>query len=292
MALVPPGCFNEDERGEICVDAPFWIDTLEVSNRAFEVREGDLTGRASAWQDGSHPRTNVTVSESMAYCEWRGGRLPTQEEWEYAARGPDGLVYPWGDEFDPELAVYEENSGGEPDDVEDHSDGASWVGALNMAGNVWEWTGIAEGNSLVRRGGAFLDTQDFLTLYTGVSESTHEWNEYTGFRCAMDYTDEIVAVITDPQPNAQINADTNIYGTALFSPLIADSYKVEISGGEYGAEWTLLHDEHTSSAINWWLEIIHFDDLETGSYRMRLRIRLNEGDDVFSEEVPFTIFHP
>jgi formylglycine-generating enzyme required for sulfatase activity len=141
MALVPPGCFlmgsedgSEDEQPihEQCFDRPFWIDVTEVTNVQYG-SEGHFSGI-------DRPRDSVDWSEAATYCSSRGARLPTEAEWEYAARGPDGLPYPWGTEFAADYVFFGDNSLQQSWDVGLRPAGASWVGALNMSGNLWEWT--------------------------------------------------------------------------------------------------------------------------------------------------------
>ena len=138
----------------------YWIDKTEVTNRAFRafVDAGGYTTQ-SYWSDlgwawlgrqtisslpnfclgnlPDNPAACVSWYEAEAYARWRGGRLPTEAEWEYAARGPDSLVYPWGNEFDDSLCNLVGGKGLQP--VGSYPGGASWVGALDMAGNVMEW---------------------------------------------------------------------------------------------------------------------------------------------------------
>ncbi|MFC2078203.1 formylglycine-generating enzyme family protein [Candidatus Bipolaricaulota bacterium] len=183
MALVPAGCFmmGSDERWDeqpvhrICFDEPFWIDVYEVTTTLFAdamnefgIGEGGgyegidtYTGggfnsfdEQLAQVDGEwEPREGfersaaygVTWHEAAAYCACRGARLPTEAEWEYAARGPDNLTYPWGNELVLENVAREEGAwkdeGGvsSPILVGTKPEGASWVGAHDMSGNVYEW---------------------------------------------------------------------------------------------------------------------------------------------------------
>jgi formylglycine-generating enzyme required for sulfatase activity len=140
MVKVPPGCFfMGNERGrrdeqpvhQICFDEPFWLDRTEVTNGQF--------GSQGAFAGDLRPRENLTWFEARDYCLSRGARLPTEAEWEYAARGPDSVYYPWGNQWIEDNLVYDGNFEGQTADAGTHPGGASWVGAQDMAGNVWEW---------------------------------------------------------------------------------------------------------------------------------------------------------
>ena len=161
MALVPPGCFKlglspadiaafsqqpnvpdfsaTEPQTPICFAKAFWIDKNLVTNQQFIQFKGQAA-QASHGTGDQLPRANITWFEAQKFCALRGGRLPTEAEWEYAARGPDDLAYPWGNSFVPANAVYPGNSNGQPANVGSKPDGKSWVGALDMAGNVQEWT--------------------------------------------------------------------------------------------------------------------------------------------------------
>jgi formylglycine-generating enzyme required for sulfatase activity len=159
----------------------FWIDRTEVTNAQYAQCVAAGACRVSSYADDSRyngatqPVVGVSWEEAAAYAAWVGGRLPTEAEWEYAARGPESLVYPWGNEWETGLANCRE------EDCQDgyamtapvgsFPEGASWVGAVDLAGNVWEWvadrygaypssrqvnpTGPASGASRVLRGGSF-----------------------------------------------------------------------------------------------------------------------------------------
>jgi formylglycine-generating enzyme required for sulfatase activity len=138
----------------------YWIDKYEVTNAAFAVFVSDggyktpvywspagkewLAGKGAETLPSAcpgdlpeHPRRCVTWYEAEAYARWRGGRLPTEAQWEYAARGPSSPRYPWGDTFDASRCNVIDASGAAP--VGSFPKGASWVGALDMSGNAMEW---------------------------------------------------------------------------------------------------------------------------------------------------------
>jgi len=128
--------------------APFRIGKYAVTVGQYEtfVEEGTAPEREPAnWpEQQEHPNwpvVNVTWHQAVVYCEWAGGRLPTEEEWERAARGPHCTKYPWGDDnIDPSRANYEESKIGYPTPVGLYPAGVSAEGAHDMVGNVLEWT--------------------------------------------------------------------------------------------------------------------------------------------------------
>jgi iron(II)-dependent oxidoreductase len=212
MVLVPPGCFmmgtdsvgsDDYPANKQCFAMPFWIDRYEVSNAEFAAFGVRLT-RPSAWTGGNRPRERVYWPEARNFCVTRGARLLTEAEWEYAARGPDGLNYPWGNRFDANNAVYRGNSNDQTADAGSKPGGASWVGAFDMSGNVWEWVsslyqpypysaadgrenGADETNRRVIRGGGWGDAEGSLsaTNRLGIALSFEDHN--IGFRCARSF---------------------------------------------------------------------------------------------------------
>jgi formylglycine-generating enzyme required for sulfatase activity len=133
----------------------YWIQRTEVTNaqygRCVEARESGESDGCEPPADGNiryrnaqfakQPVTGVTWYQARDYAAWAGGRLSTEAEWEKACRGSDGRTYPWGSQ-DPtsDLLNYYETGLGTWSAVGSHPDGASPYGALDMAGNVWEWT--------------------------------------------------------------------------------------------------------------------------------------------------------
>lgn len=136
-----------DERPQHTVTLPaFMIDRTEVTRRNWErcIRARVCTEARPVdprFQDPEQPIVGVSWFQATTYCTWAGGRLPSEEEWEKAARGPDGRSFPWGeDRPNNVLAAFgREESTGHPDRVGTHPRGASPYGALDLAGNVWEW---------------------------------------------------------------------------------------------------------------------------------------------------------
>jgi formylglycine-generating enzyme required for sulfatase activity len=172
MVYVPAGEFqmgsmdgyNDEQPAHTVSLDGFWIDKHEVTNAQFAAflnKEGNQEEGGATWLDldseyclieqsggefrpkpgyADHPVIEVSWYGAKAYAEWVGGRLPSEAEWEYAARGPEGHTYPWGDDEPTcDLGQYYGCSGNTVP-VGSFPDGTSWCGALDMAGNVWEWT--------------------------------------------------------------------------------------------------------------------------------------------------------
>lgn len=172
------GCFAAsdllDESPQRRVDlSTFWIDVDEVSNTQFQqfvnatgyVTIAETAGRSKVWNDLSraldivdganwrhpagpgseiaersdYPVVHIGWDDARAYCEWAGKRLPTEAEWEKAARGPNGLAFPWGNEWDPLRLNHAEEVAPGPRPAGAFPDGASPYGVRDMLGNVAEW---------------------------------------------------------------------------------------------------------------------------------------------------------
>jgi len=238
MVHVPAGEFimgndrgNPDERPQrrVHLDA-FEINKYEVTNVQYR-RFIQATGREAPqiwpgryvqftdsrisldWQDrayaagqATYPVVMVNWEDANAYCAWAGKRLPTEAEWEKAARGTDGRTYPWGNTWDASKANTRETGIEHPQPVGSYTAGASPYGALDMVGNVWEWVadwygrdyysqapdrnppGPSVGWGSVQRGGSWYSPRPHVS--TTFRNMTHCYapNYRVGFRCARSHS--------------------------------------------------------------------------------------------------------
>lgn len=234
MVLVPAGEFwmgsdeydNEKPRHRIHLDA-FYLDKYEVANAQFKAfidargyERQDLWSPAgwqwrgqqnviqpsywadSKWNEPKQPVVGVSWHEAEAFCRFAGKRLPTEAEWEKAARGTDGRKYPWGEQWDKSRANSGESGIGRTVVVGSYPSGASPYGAHDVAGNVWEWVadwydsgyyqrspernprGPDSGSSRVLRGGSW-NGGPILLRTANRNYYTPVYRRYDiGFRCA------------------------------------------------------------------------------------------------------------
>ncbi len=201
MVLVPAGEFLYGDNNRRLSLPAFYMDKYEVTTKLYaQFMQATSRVKPQYWNsvslvsDGNRPVIGVTWHDADAYCRQYGKRLPTEQEWEKAARGTDGRKYPWGNE-EPNRSLASYDWDGKRSwqgyttlaSVESYEAGKSPYGLYNMAGNVWEWTSSDYGSSdKVLRGGSWLYNADFLpsTHRHGLTPSNWDFND--GFRCAQD----------------------------------------------------------------------------------------------------------
>lgn len=224
MVYVPEGTFimgsndgsiNERPVREVRLNA-YWIDKYEVTNAQFalcvEAKACDgpigenFYMRADYYnnsQYANYPVIYVDWKQANSYCEWVGGSLPTEAQWEKAARGPDGNKYPWGNEAPTcAKANYSECGVEDTTEVGSYPEGASVYGVMDMAGNVWEWVndwwadiydvdvinnpkGPNYGIYKILRGGSYTDIVRSLNSHTRFKYDPSNILNNSGFRCVF-----------------------------------------------------------------------------------------------------------
>lgn len=206
---------DEEPVHPVYLDA-FYIDKYEVTNAAYKAcvdggvcdppRRTNSSTRPEYYGNlefDNYPVIHVDWEMARIHCEdWRGGALPTEAQWEKAARGTDHRIYPWGDSIDETLANYN-YAVGDTTPVDSYPDGKSPYGLYNMAGNVWEWgadwygdsyyedslmtnpMGPGSGQYRTLRGGSWSDSADLLRVsLRGRNEPGVIADNGFGFRCA------------------------------------------------------------------------------------------------------------
>ena len=159
----------------------FLIDQSEVTNEEYKEQFPSHHFRKGADQ---HPITKVTWYQAKQYCEKVGGRLPTEPEWEKAARGERGSVYPWGD-HKPKKRPHPFYSGVVKKNVGSNKTDVSSYGIRDMAGSVWEWTDDPKGPLKIIRGGLWNQHLDFeySKAFEKATIPPGERLSFLGFRC-------------------------------------------------------------------------------------------------------------
>ncbi len=229
----------ESPQHKVILDG-FWLDQTEITNTQYAIflnENGNQQEGGATWlhledsdvlieQQGNtfqpkygfadHPVVEVSWYGAEAYCEWVGGQLPTEAQWEYAARSEDALVYPWGNTFDGnnlnfcDVNCTNDWKNKDYDDgfelsapVGSYPDGRSWVSGMDMAGNVWEWVndwydneyyanspaenppGPDSTDSKVLRGGSWLGSADNEVRAARRADFAPKNTGNVGFRCVQ-----------------------------------------------------------------------------------------------------------
>ena len=237
LCLIPAGTFtmgsdddlpNEAPAHEVHLDAyyigktevtnaeyyPFWFESGGIGSEHTPISYGEMFG---TWPEiartkPDYPVVGVSWDSAVAYAVWRGMRLPTEAEWEKAARGTAANRWPWGDTFTQRIrditlhANVWKHSGSHLQPVGTHPTGASPYGAHDMAGNVWEWVadrysdtyyrrspdrnpkGPAVGSRRVVKGGSWLNPEMLARCSTRIGQYPAIGTSFIGFRLAKDAT--------------------------------------------------------------------------------------------------------
>ncbi len=190
MVTIPAGKFIFGKPGatkEITLPA-YMIDRYEVTNKQFA--RFNLDHKYGKGGD-NYPVTMVSLNDAIAHCEALDKRLPTEQEWEKAARGTDGRIYPWGNKFNKVLCITKESAAVEGQTaliapVGSCEKGNSPYGVADMAGNVWEWTSSYDQRYSIIKGGSFFDDSSYATVFSSLLSIPDDAKDYVGFRCVKD----------------------------------------------------------------------------------------------------------
>ena len=199
MVLVPAGKFLMGDVSRASTLDAFEIDLYPVTNRQFQRfrDESGYTHVPSHWRDGAypaekadHPVVNVSLDDCDAYAKWAKKRLPTEQEWEKAARGPSGRKFTWGNAFNRQNCNNLELGLHDTSEVSGFPNGVSQYGVYDMCGNAWEWTATSvrpdNEDARVIRGGSWASPKEGVQATTRGYERVARRRRDLGFRCVKD----------------------------------------------------------------------------------------------------------
>ena len=302
----PDSSDNEHPQHTVYV-SEFWIDKTEVTNVQYQLCVSAGACQPSLYADDSHyngpqqPVVGVYWNDAITYCEWAGKRLPTEAEWEKAARGMDGRRYPWGDEFDCQRGNFDDETedddhvvpGGEGCDgyvrtapVGSFASGASPYGALDMAGNVWEWCqdwydndyyasssqrdpqGPSSGGMRVGRGGSWVANERGVRAADRFADDPDFCSGERGFRCVSQSPVEhdtptptpTAAPTLTPEPPTPNKAPPTAVPEREIVWEADDSVMVHVPAGEFlmgsppGGSEANEHPQHTVYVSEFWID--------------------------------------
>jgi len=190
----PDPIFKTEKPRTIVTLRDCYMDRYPVTNRRYAAflaathHRAPLFWNDPRWNKPECPVVGVSYRDAEAYALWAGKRLPTEEEWERAARGDDERLWPWGDDFDSRRCNSKEWNAGVTTEVGRFPGGVSPVGAHDLAGNVWELTsGNWEGFGKAIRGGSYKNSAAYCrtTCRWGMDPDL-KGSTWLGFRCVMD----------------------------------------------------------------------------------------------------------
>jgi len=207
MVLIPGGQFlfgQDNEKKEL---PPFYIDKFPVTNARYK-KFVDATGhrvpfvsedwaKPYNWRSGTYPKGKanhpvvlVDFSDVVAYCKWAGKTIPSEAQWEKAARGTDGRRYPWGDRFEDGRCNCWHERIRNTTRVDKYPKGVSPYGCYDMSGNTWEWTRTwgwtakSKEQAWIAKGGSWFDGEVRVRAYSFGALRPQLKGNNLGFRCA------------------------------------------------------------------------------------------------------------
>jgi formylglycine-generating enzyme required for sulfatase activity len=184
LIKIPGGTFKSGPNGQSVNVDEFYINKFEVTNKEFKKFKKDF--KYPAGKD-NYPVAEVTYFDAEGYCKSVGERLPTKLEWEKAARGTDGRIYPYGNDYDSDKANTFDSGTGDTVAVGSYKNGKSPYGIMDMSGNVSEWVaswGDANKKYRLLMGGSFFDDDSRTKVYSHNISIPDDIHPFYGFRCA------------------------------------------------------------------------------------------------------------